>query len=163
MSVAKSLSEDQVAQIRQWADDGAQLPEVQKRLAADLNIKVTYMELRFLLDDLKIELKALEPPPKPKEPEPENAAEYEDEDDGVGDNDDGGLASAVRVTFSELVRPGMAVSGRATFANGKGAEWWVDRMGRLGLNPDDKDYRPTEAEMIEFQRELQRAARKRGY
>lgn len=157
MSVAKSLTEDQVAQIRQWAEDGAQLPEVQKRLAADLNVKVTYMELRFLLDDLKIELKAPEPPPKPKEPEPDMAAAEDDDDD------DGGPPSNVRVTFSELVRPGMAVSGRVTFANGKVADWWVDRMGRLGLNPDDKEFRPTETEMMEFQRELQRAARKRGY
>lgn len=158
MSVAKSLSEDQVAQIRSWAEEGAQLPEVQRRLAADLGVKVTYMEVRFLLGDLGIELKSPEP-----EPEPETEADDSDFDEALDADDDGASPGGVRVTFSELVRPGTAVSGRVTFANGKTAEWWVDQMGRLGLNPDDREFRPSETEMMEFQRELQRVARSRGY
>lgn len=155
MSVAKSLSEDQVAQIRSWAEEGAQLPEVQRRLATDLGVKVTYMEVRFLLGDLGIELKSPEP-----EPEADEDAEL---DEALDADDDGASPGGVRVTFSELVRPGTAVSGRVTFANGKTAEWWVDQMGRLGLNPDDREFRPSETEMMEFQRELQRVARSRGY
>lgn len=158
MSVAKSLTEDQVGQIRSWAEEGAQLPEIQRRLVSDLGVKITYMEVRFLLDDLAIELKSPDPEPEPEEPAAEAEPQADDEE-----ADDEPAPGGVRVTFSELVRPGTAVSGRVTFANGKTADWWVDQMGRLGMNPDDKEFRPSETEMVDFQRELQRVARKRGY
>jgi hypothetical protein len=34
----------------------------------------------------------------------------------------------------------------------------LDQTGRLGLNPTNPEYRPTEADIMAFQRELQRVA-----
>ena len=55
MSTAKSLSEEQIATVRSWAEDGADLSEIQQRLDKDLEIRITYLETRFLLEDLAIE------------------------------------------------------------------------------------------------------------
>lgn len=165
MSVAKSLSDEQVVRIRSWAEEGAQLPDIQRRLDSELGVKVTYMEVRFLLGDLGIELKSPEPEPEPEKEPGEDSLEDEGyfSDEAGADDDEGASPGGVKVSFSELVRPGTAASGRVTFANGKTAEWWVDQYGRLGLNPDDREFRPSETDMLEFQRELQRVARQRGY
>lgn len=160
MSVAKSLSEEQVAQIQGWADEGAGLSEIQRRLNSEMGVKVTYMEVRFLIDDLKIQLK----PDEPETPEVDEEEEANPEAEEVVDGDPELLGGGkVSVTISELQRPGALVSGRVTFANGKGADWWMDQMGRLGMNADDADYRPSESDMMGFQQELQRVAKEKGF
>jgi hypothetical protein len=45
-----------------------------------------------------------------------------------------------------------------TFSDGETAEWMLDQTGRLGLNPTKPGYRPSEADVMSFQRELQRVA-----
>ena len=161
MSVAKSLSEEQIAQIQGWADEGAGLPEIQRRLNSDLGIKVTYMELRFLMDDIGVVLKPVEvlkEEEEPEEPETPESVEGETADDEAAPGGEG----KVTVTISELVRPGAMVSGRVIFANGQGANWWMDQMGRLGMDADDPSQRPTEEDLKGFQQELQRVAREKG-
>ncbi len=159
------MSEEQVAQIQGWADEGASLSEIQRRLNSEMGIKVTYMEVRFLVDDLGIQLKPDEPEtPEAEEEDDEPTADSEtDEDvlDAEPELVDGG--GKVTVTISELQRPGAIVSGRVTFADGKSADWWMDQMGRLGMNPDDPAHRPSESDMMGFQQELQRVAREKGF
>ena len=46
-------------------------------------------------------------------------------------------------------------SGRVTFAGGQGGMWYVDEMGRLGIDPEVEGYQPSEADVMAFQRELQ--------
>ena len=41
---------------------GAKLSEIQTRLASEFGLKLTYMEVRFLVDDLKLTPKDPEPP-----------------------------------------------------------------------------------------------------
>jgi hypothetical protein len=43
MSNPNSLSDEQIATIRSWADNGDQLSDIQKRLGDELEIKVTYL------------------------------------------------------------------------------------------------------------------------
>lgn len=172
MSTAKSLSEDQIATIRSWAEAGDQLSDIQKRLVDELEIKVTYLETRFLLEDLQIEIKP-EVKPEPEEPEDEAAPDPEegvdtppepmpaDEETGLPGEDTEGDAD-VSVTIDQVVRPGALVSGRADFGGGKTAAWWLDQMGRLGLDSDDPDFRPSEAQAMSFQQELQKAIQQSG-
>lgn len=171
MSVAKSLSESQVEQIRGWADEGVGLAEIQRRLETEFEVKVTYMEVRFVLDDLGIELKGETPAPA-EESDSTEAETPEDSDENEAEPVDAvleedspapGEGGQVTVTISELQRPGAIVSGKVTFANGKSADWWMDQMGRLGMNADDPDFRPGESDMLAFQRELQSVAEKRGF
>ena len=59
------LSGEQTDAVRQWIRSGAGISEVQKRLASDFGISMTYMDVRFLIDDLGEDLK------EPASPQPE--------------------------------------------------------------------------------------------
>ncbi len=57
-----NLTEEQRQRVATWITQGAKLAEIQTRLTAEFGIKLTYMEARFLVDDLKLTLKDPEPP-----------------------------------------------------------------------------------------------------
>ncbi len=57
-----NLDEAQRQRVTAWILQGAKLSEIQTRLAAELNLKLTYMEVRLLVDDLKLTPKDPEPP-----------------------------------------------------------------------------------------------------
>ena len=154
MSTAKSMTEEQIAQVRQWAADGATLQDIQQRLVADLDIRVTFLETRFLLEDLKIELI-----PEP-EPEAEEKAETETPASPVEEED---TAGKIVLKVDELQRPGTLVSGKVTFAGGQKAQWALDQFGRFSFQPDDLDFRPEEEEMVEFQNQLSLSLRRLGF
>jgi transposase len=62
------LSPEQQSQARQWIADGMKLSDFQRRIEADFGIRLTYMEVRFLVDDLKVVPKDPEPPKAPEPP-----------------------------------------------------------------------------------------------
>ena len=59
-----ALTESQVAAVRGWAAEGASLSDIQTRLADEFGIRISYLDTRFLLIDLKIDL-AEKPEKKP--------------------------------------------------------------------------------------------------
>ena len=63
------------------------------------------------------------------------------------------------VEISKLVRPGAAVSGSVKFASGVTAEWFLDQMGRLGLDAV-KGGEPTREDIAAFQQALQKEVEK---
>ena len=63
----------------------------------------------------------------------------------------------------QVTRPGALVSGKVTFSDGKGADWYLDQMGRLGLVPKETGYKPSEADLMEFQAELQNELSRQGF
>ncbi len=158
MSNSKSLTDDQVSQIRAWAASGDGFPEIQKKLRDDLGLSVTYLETRFLLEDLGIELLPTPEPEPPKAPE-EDAADIEDAGAAEGEADGGG----VKVTVDQVLRPGAILSGKADFGGGQTASWWLDQLGRLGLEASDPEFRPSEEQAIAFQTELRKVVQKSGY
>jgi len=160
MSNPKSLTDDQVARIREWAEAGDGVPEIQKKLREELDLRVTYLDTRFLLEDLKIDLK---PTPEPEAAKPE-ATDAEEEDlDEPGDDDAVGPGGGVTLTVDAVLRPGAIISGKADFGGGQTASWWLDQMGRLGLDTSDPAFRPTEEQAIAFQKELRKVIQKSGF
>lgn len=165
MTGIMSLDDNQKNTVRQWIEDGLQLNDIQKKLADELGVSMTYMDLRFLLSDL-----ALTPRDEEEETE-DSAAEAEDGAGAAPDSPEGlddelpgeDMAGDVSVTVDELTRPGYMISGRVTFTDGKRAEWFIDQMGRPGINPEDPDYRPTQEDIMKFQTELQRILSRSGY
>ncbi len=156
--MALSLTEDQKAQVTKWVTEGATLAAVQKRLASELSLSLTYMDTRFLLDDLNLTVK--DAPQKTavtadltKEPPPPVA--------GPGAAASG--AGKVRVSVDKIVRPGAALSGSVTFSDGQSAEWHLDQAGRLGLVPKTKGYQPKPPDLQEFQYALQDELARLGY
>ena len=57
-----NLTEEQRQRVTAWILAGAKLAEIQSRLASECGVKLTYMEARFLVDDLKLVPKDPEPP-----------------------------------------------------------------------------------------------------
>ena len=53
----KDFSEEQLQQLQQWVSEIQSVSELQTKINATFNTHLTYLEVRFLLDDLKLELK----------------------------------------------------------------------------------------------------------
>lgn len=155
---SKSLTEDQIAMIRAWVEDGAQLSDLQKKMEAELDQRLTYMDTRFMVLDLGLELQAQEPDEEKEEPGSDDGQtvvkDLTEDDIEVIPQD--GSAGNVKVTVDDIARPGVMASGRVTFADGQGGMWYIDQMGRLGVDPDTEGYQPSEADILAFQKELQR-------
>ena len=49
-----TLTPEQQSLARQWIADGMKLSEFQRRIESDFSVKLTYMEVRMLVDDLQI-------------------------------------------------------------------------------------------------------------
>ena len=64
------LTPEQEAKVRAWAADGASLSDIQTRLADECGVRLSYLETRFLLLDLKVDLveKPKKSPPPPDLP-----------------------------------------------------------------------------------------------
>lgn len=148
MFSSSQLSDDQKNAIRAWAEEGAQMAEIQKRMNDLWQIRVTYMDTRFLILDLGITLKQeTKEEPKPEQPLAADA--------DAADAADG----AVRVSRDEIVIPGMMFSGKVQFSDGEKALWYVDESGRLGLDPDTAGYRPSQDDIMAFQTQLKQTLR----
>ena len=143
------LTAEQTKEVASWVRDGADLNEVQKRIESDFDIRMTYMDVRFLVLDLDLEIYE-EPEPEPEEDEAEEvAAEPEPQD-------------SVTVELDKVVAPGTLVSGTVTFTDGVTSSWMLDQMGRLGLTSADPEYKPSEDDVAAFQLELQEQLKARG-
>ena len=152
---AKQLTEDQIETIKVWAAEGDQLADIQKRMEEELELRLTYMDTRFLILDLGIELKSEEEEVVEQEDAETDPAPDELTEDDIEVMPPPAQGGPVRVTVDEIARPGLMVSGRVTFPDGQGGGWYVDEMGRLGLDPDTEGYRPSEPDLVAFQQELQ--------
>jgi hypothetical protein len=136
----------------------------------EFGLKLTYMETRFLVDDLKVMPKDPEPPKAPapapaanstpaapapaNESAPEEFTEEELPPPG---------APSLTLTVDQITKPGALVSGQVTFSDGQNAAWYLDQMGRLGVVPKQQGYKPSAADVQQFQLTLQRELQKLGY
>ncbi|MEI8288036.1 MAG: hypothetical protein WCH99_01075 [Verrucomicrobiota bacterium] len=159
------LDDNQQQAVTQWIAEGAKLSEIQNRLAAEFSLKLTYMEARFLVDDLKLTPKDPEPP---KVVEPPAAAKPltttpVPADEAIAADEILPPASKVSVTVDQITRPGSIISGKVTFSDGQTADWYLDQTGRLGLVPKQQGYKPSAADVQDFQLALQREVAKLGY
>jgi hypothetical protein len=163
-----SLTDEQKHAVAAWIEEGAKPADVQARLEKEFGIRVTYMEVRFLIDDLKVMPKD-PPPPEPVAPPapPEEAAaaapaEPQPEASLLGDEAPLPASGNVAVKVDGITRPGAMVSGRATFSDGKTSEWYLDQYGRLGMVPSEPGYRPPQQDLMEFQAALEKELVKLG-
>ena len=148
-----SLQEDQKKAVAEWIAGGASLSDVQKRLKDEFQIAMTYIDVRFLVDDLKLQLKE-EAPRQSEAADRLAAAKQEGEMQR-----EGSIPGGVKVTMDTITKPHALASGKVTFSDGESAEWMFDQSGRLGLVPAKPGYRPSQTDVLAFQDELQRVAR----
>ncbi len=155
-----NLDPSQRSKVAEWIGQGLKLSEIQSRLSSEFGLSLTYMDVRLLVDDLKLTPKDPEPPkpatppPAPAEDAPAPAAAIEPEP-APG-------PAGVSVTVDQLTRPGALVSGKVTFSDGQKAEWYMDQTGRLGLSPQKAGYRPPQSDIRDFQMALEAELSKMG-
>jgi len=141
---------------------------------------LTYMDVRFLVDDLGLAVQEKKAPAKdvsadlgadaPQGDFPEADLPHGAEADAEGLPEAGlpppagenAPLSAVNVSIDRIVRPGAVVSGTVVFSDGVKAAWQLDQAGRLGLSGLPEGYRPTQPDVQEFQLQLQEALSKSG-
>ncbi len=147
-----TLDDAQKNKVSQWIAEGLKLSDIQNRLSAELGIRMTYMDVRLLVDDLKLTPKDVEPSKAAALPGPgpaaaaAPAAQEKTRKAGAAPK-----PGAVSLSVDQLARPGAVVSGKVTFSDGNMAEWYFDQTGRLGLVPQQTGYRPPAADLQQFQ------------
>jgi hypothetical protein len=150
MFSASKLTDDQKAALHRWAAEGASIADLQKRLKDEFGIGITYMDARFVVLDLGIELVEA---PKEEEKKPE-AGELLSKPEPTG---------TVTVEIDNIALPGALVSGKVTFSDGETGIWMLDQYGRPGLDADTPGYRPKQEDIVEFQKQLAELVRKQGF
>ncbi len=156
------LDEAQRQKVAAWIAEGAKLSEIQNRLAKEFEIKLTYMEARLLVDDLKLTPHDPEPP-KVVEPPAADAKPLTTTPIPPAEADLPPLGGKVSVSVDQIARPGAIVSGKVTFSDGQTAEWYLDQSGRLGVVPKVQGYKPSAPDVQDFQLALQQEMAKLGY
>src|SRR5450432_1979035 len=103
-----TLTPEQKVSVSEWVAAGDNLYAVQKKLAEHFKVSMTYMDVRFLVDDLNLQIK--DPAPKadasdvsksPPKPEPA-APPAGDIADAVPSQDLPHAASGVNVTVDKI-------------------------------------------------------------
>ena len=166
-----NLDEAQRSKVAEWIGQGLKLAEIQNRLISELKVTLTYMEVRMLVDDLKLTPKDPEPA-KPIEPALPGAI-MPPAAGMPSPADRPGAAAAkpvppaggpgrVSLAVDQLTRPGAVVSGKVTFSDGNTAGWQIDQTGRLGLIPPQPGYRPPASDVEPFQAALEAELSKLG-
>ena len=132
-------------------NEGYSLSEVQRLLAEEHGVNLTYFDLRLIASDLKVKWKKQD-----KEKEAKRKAEEKKIVDADAAASEEGTPGKTEVTVHKVSRPDAAMSGTVKCASGARAEWFLDHFGRLGLQPEQGSEKPTEEDVREFQQELQR-------
>ena len=159
------LTDEQKQKVTAWIGDGMKLSDIQNRLAEEFDVRLTYMDVRLLVDDLKVMPKDPPEPPKPEVVPEEPAAPAPAEASPLAPSDETAAPAGAKVSLSvdTLARPGTIVSGKVTFSDGKSAAWYLDQMGRLGVSPEEQGYRPPAGDVEDFQTQLDRELQKLGF
>lgn len=167
--MATKLTEKQKSTVADWVAEGATLSQVQRRLQEELGMSMTYMDARFLIIDLGLEIKEAESSRKPEEAGPVGQPDVAEIPDPAAETsipepavapalspDDGAKpAGSVSVEVDRITRPGSVMSGTVVFSDGVKAVWLLDQLGRLGLQTDQAEYSPSQEDVQEFQKELE--------
>jgi len=154
------LTDEQKQKVAAWIAEGMKLSDIQVRLGEECGVRLTYMDVRFLVDDLKLTPKDA-PAPAPEKVEAAGAAPADPA--LLAEDAPPKPVSKVSLRVDQIARPGAMVSGSVTFSDGKTAAWHLDQQGRLGLVPAEPGYRPPEGDVEEFQTALDRELAKMGY
>lgn len=173
-----SLTPEQKATVASWVAAGDNLSSVQKKLREHFQVSMTYMDVRFLVDDLNLTLKDPAPKtdasdvtkakaPAPAKPAPATAPASGPADDADALEDDAlpPVPGNVVVDVDGVtLNPNAIASGSVTFSDGVTGKWIVDHQGRPGFTEiSQPGYRPSKEDAQAFMQELDAALRQKGF
>ena len=170
-----ALTKEQKQLVTTWVIAGDNLSTIQKKIIEHFKVSMTYMDVRFLVDDLNLIIKDapakkstdLSQPTEltqetPEEPQQEELPE-ENMEEAVDAFPVAEGSVSVEVDKVTLI-PGAIASGTVTFSDGVTGKWIIDDQGRPGFTEISKpDYRPKPEDAQAFMRELSAAIQSRGY
>ena len=139
------FSQEQIAQMREWIKQVHSVSEFQSKLNAGFDMHLTYLETRFLMDDLDLQIVSETEPQKEKQEDSESQPTATSE----------AMSGSVQVTVDPVTRPGMVFNGSVTFPDGQRGSWGLDQLGRISLKPEQHGYRPSQEDVGAFQQSLQ--------
>lgn len=146
-----NISVEQRRFLENCVKQGMNMSHMQDAYNKEYHTNLTYMDIRCLVADLELDL---------NESSTSIAKAKEDEkkieDQGVV------KPGKVQVSVDPVARPGVLFNGNVTFSDGMKASWHLDSMGRLGLVPTQKGYRPSQEDLQEFQSAIQAELQKNG-
>ena len=154
----------------QELEKGTSLSDIQNMINEKFSQHMTYMDVRIMASMLDVDWRSLDPNAKAAEATPDDVADEANpandtvpEENGEVPGEDAAPRESVEnntvVEVSPIARPGMMFSGTVKFASGSTAEWYVDNMGRLGLE-NLVGEKPDKNDVELFQVELDKALRK---
>lgn len=155
MAGMSKVTAEQLEQVRAWAAQGTDLNGIQKLLASECGVHLTYMDVRFLLLDNGIEIAAAPEPAKPQQPAQKEESPAPEEPAESPVPAPGGKPA---ISLDEIQIPGAVLSGKVVFPSGTKGSWLIDNMGRFGWS--DLSGKPTPEELQAFQFELTQLLRK---
>ena len=149
------LTDEQKSVVSQWVSEGESIAKIQNLLKEHFDLGLTYMDVRFLVDDLGVIYK-------------DSNESLEDEDNAVSKTEDSTEENSdpagVTVDVDAVIRPGSLVSGNVRFSDGNVLGWQLTSTGQLGLIPgDDPEYRPSNEDLQSFQTQLQELLKEKGF
>ena len=180
-----SLTPEQTAAVSSWVAAGDNLSTIQKKLREHFSVALTYMDVRFLVDDLNLQLKdapkkvdasdVSKPQPKSaptagagtpaSQPATDTAADdaLPGEDDFADEAVPAAGGSVILDVDSVTLIPGAIASGKVTFSDGVTGKWIIDHQGRPGFTEiSQPGYRPTPADAKSFMNQLEAELQRRG-
>lgn len=155
------LTDLQKQQVVAWVNEGLSLAQIQSKIETEFGVSMTYMDVRFLVDDLNLELQDAVPEKK-AEPEVASASEAPAGAATSPSPQDVPSDAGVLLSVDAVQIPGVIASGDVTFSDGVRGKWLIDQSGRPGLAEFPEGYRPPQNDMPEFQQKLVAELRKLG-
>jgi len=143
--------EERKAIVAQLLKQGRSLSEILDHLHKEKGDSITYMDLRLLLSEMPEATLPEKDPPKPVILPPDKPS--------ATPSPDGGKLS---ISMDQMPAPGSMLSGYARFSSGAKAHWFLDEMGRLGLEPELGSGKATEADLKEFSAKLRQMLQQAG-
>ncbi len=142
-----NLTTEQTQAVKNWLAQNASVSDVQKNLSEQFGLSLTYMDVRFLIDDIDAQL---QDEPVVEEAKQAEAPAQEPQSENVAPVQEG-----VQVSLSPIQRPGFMASGDVVFSDGEKTQWFLDQMGRLSLGATSEGYTPSQSDIADFQKKLQ--------
>lgn len=139
------FSQEQVSQMREWIGQVHSISEFQSKLNEAFHTHLTYLETRFLMDDLDLQITS-EMAVEGKASESSDTKHEE-----ISEN----TAGSVQISVDPVTRPGMVFNGSVAFSDGQRGSWSLDQLGRIGLKPEQSGYHPSQEDVVAFQERLQ--------
>lgn len=158
------LTDSQKQQVAAWVGEGLSLAQIQTKISEEFGVAMTYMDVRFLVDDLNLELRDAPEPEKKNAPAEEAGAPAGTPPDAAAETGEADVPAAsggVSVSVDAVQAPGVLASGDVAFSDGARGKWFYDARG-LGLDGFPEGYRPPQTDVPEFQKKLIAELRKLG-